>query len=193
MPSNICIDKSQESNVEQLNRTRALFYAIESENVTLVERLLENGCNVNIKKETLQTPLQVASGKGNFQIVKLLLDYDAEINVEDDFQQTALHKALWNGHATIVELLLSKGADICEKAPKKIGIYCDIYSPLGIAIKKGSLSMVRILLKYGADPNIQCWSKHYPLERASVSGKVEIVKRLLEHGANVNAANDIGG
>ena len=115
------IDESQESNIEQLDRTGALFDAIESENVTLVERLLKND-----KNELHQRPLHLASGKGNFQIVKLLLDCHAAIDVKDDYQQTALHKALWNGHASIVELLLSKGADIYGKAPKKIGIYSDI-------------------------------------------------------------------
>ena len=113
-------------------------------------------------------------------------------NVKDNSLQKELYKALRNGHEDIVELLLSKGANVNQKASRTIGMYREVYSPLGIAIKKGNLPIVQILLKYSANPNIQCWSNDYPLAFALSFGHTEIAKLLLEHGANINQGAFLG-
>ena len=152
----------------------------------LVIRFLETCCNMVIENQIKQTLLHLASEKGNPQTVKLFVDHHVEFNAKDNSQQKELYKALSNGHANIVELLLSKGADVNKRASPMIGMNREIYSPLGIAIKKGNLPIVKILLMYSANPNIQCRSNDYPLEFALSFGHTEIAKLLLEHGADIN-------
>ena len=51
----------------------------------------------------------------------------------------------------------------------------------------GDSVAVKKLLAVGANANHKGWNDITPLFRAIVSGKVEIIKMLLEHGADVNA------
>ena len=99
------LDDSKVVNIDELNQTKVLLYAVKSD-VILVKRFLEIGCNVNVTNEMNQTPLHLASENGHFQIVELLLDYDAEIDKADVFQQTALHLAANEGCRLIVQKLL---------------------------------------------------------------------------------------
>ena len=103
-----CINDAEELNTDKLDEFGVLLHAVELENDTLVEELLKQGCNVNVKNEMNQTPLHLASENGDFQIVQLLVDYDAKILIKDSFQQTALHKAMMNGHVYVAELLFAK-------------------------------------------------------------------------------------
>ena len=68
-----CINDAEELNTDELDETGVLLHAVELEDDTLVEALLKEGCNVNIKNDMNQTPLHLASENGNFQIVQLLV------------------------------------------------------------------------------------------------------------------------
>jgi len=59
-------------------------------------------------------------------------------------------------------------------------------TPLWAACQNGSLEMVRLLLKAGADPNLALLSGETPLMVASRAGKAEIVKLLLARKADPN-------
>ena len=66
----------------------ALHYAVESENFTLVNFLLENNVNVNAATFSGNTPLHVAAGRRLKEIVALLMAYGANpaiANGEGDF------------------------------------------------------------------------------------------------------------
>jgi hypothetical protein len=60
--------------------------------------------------------------------------------------------------------------------------------------RNDSLSLVRLLLEAGCDPNRQDRTpdRAYPLHRAVALGSVEMVKLLLNAGADVNALSNLG-
>ena len=61
------LNGSEVLNIDELNRTKVLFHAVKLGDVTLVERFLDIGCNLNIKNQIRQTPLHVASENGFFK------------------------------------------------------------------------------------------------------------------------------
>ena len=105
----------------------------------------------------------------------------------------------------IIELLLKKGAYVNAT---------DSYSvtPLQLAVENGSEDIVKLLLKHGAYVNSACdcsfgeghtvwlgvketctsWEGYTPLWLAVGKGHEEVVKLLLESGANVHAKHKDG-
>ncbi len=59
-------------------------------------------------------------------------------------------------------------------------------TPAVAAAENGFPSILRQLLKAGADPNLEISNGNYPLRAAILSGDGECCRILLEHGADVN-------
>lgn len=93
----------------------------------------------------------------------------------------------------IVNLLLKAGANPNLRCP----IGEDRISPLHIAIAENDLDKVQLLLKAGANPNMESYvsnkgmSRNQPLLFSALDN-VEIIKALVDAGANVNAVVEIG-
>lgn len=86
----------------------------------------------------------------------------------------------------------AKGIENVRKRAESIcrdGEYGNI---LQLATSRGLVSTVELLLKYGADPNIQDTSDRRALHIASWFGFPEIVDLLLSHGAEINAKDEWG-
>ena len=81
---------------------------------------------INSKKEWGNSPLKIASVRGNVVLVKALLNAGAEVNMENEDQYTALHHAVSQGHVEIVEVLLVNGAN--PKLKDRYGNTCFSYS-----------------------------------------------------------------
>lgn len=88
-----------------------LYYAISTDNIEIVELLINEGIRVNYDNSNEKiTPLHHASKFGNIEIVRLLLEHGAIVNSKDIKGKTALHYASDKGYKDIIYLLLSKGA-----------------------------------------------------------------------------------
>jgi ankyrin repeat protein len=89
-----------------------LVEAIESGNVEVVKKLIEEGVNVNLSRNGV-TPLMLAASKGNTEIAEVVLQAGVNINAKDDDGWTALHKAAFAQAGTaIIELLMQSGIDV---------------------------------------------------------------------------------
>ena len=91
--------------------------------------------------------LLYASNNGNTGCVEALLDHGAKTEYEDNNGYTALIAAVHNLHSDTAELLISRGAAL---GPSSKGL-----SALYIACKRGSIEMVQILLRHGADAHFR--------------------------------------
>jgi ankyrin repeat protein/beta-lactamase regulating signal transducer with metallopeptidase domain len=76
----------------------------------LVEFVLRQGADVNLKLRDGRTPLMQAAREGHTDIVKLLIAHSAVVNVSDNRGRTALALAEQRNHTEIVELLKKHGA-----------------------------------------------------------------------------------
>jgi ankyrin repeat protein len=88
-----------------------------------------------------------------------------------------LFKATRAGDVPAMRAAIQAGADVNRVAPKH-GV-----TPL---IWCGTLEMVNVLLEAGADPN-KPGLRHLPLISAASGGNLDVVKRLIEAGADIHA------
>lgn len=157
----------------------ALHLAIIDCRLDMVKILLAKGANVNAKTITDDTPLHLATIKGDTNLVTTLLEKDdIEINAVNMNGYSPLYIAVAKGHAKIVEALLMNGADI--------------NAALHIAITKSHTKIVEDLVNYGADINATNIYGFIPLHCAVRKGNAEVIKILLNKNANTDAVNSDG-
>ena len=84
---------------------RALFYAIEKNNVVYAKKVLGMNFNPNMHHENGYTPLAYAAMKGNPAMIELLLRSDADPAMTTKEGDTAVELALRMGHSDVADLL----------------------------------------------------------------------------------------
>lgn len=156
--------------------------------------LLANHADPNFIGHWRQTALMEANTAAK---VKLLLTHGAQVNVRDEMGKTALVHAVNRGDVEVVEALLQAGAD--ASIPDEKGTTALMYalqepSPYN---REGTpeqrLEAARLLLKGKVgDVNAQNENGETSLMRAVDRGEIEVVKSLLERGANVNLSDVLG-
>ncbi len=97
--------------------------------------------NVELRNPKDESPLMMASLKGQEDMVKRLIARDADINKPG---WAPLHYAATNGHVAIMKLLLENHAFIDAQSPNGT-------TPLMMAAMYGSTAAVKLLLDEGAD------------------------------------------
>jgi len=160
--------------------------------------LIEHGANVNVQSKQGRTPLMLASIRdGGSDIVALLLSKGADVKARDNRGDTALGLAAEVGDVAIMRLLLAKGADVTVRNHKG-------ETPLIQASISTRPEAARLLLQRGVDVNAATtWYnsvkngqiallKLTALHHAATVGPVEMVRALLDAGANVNAKDSRG-
>lgn len=96
----------------------ALFTAILKGRIAVVQSLLNQGVNVNVRTVSGKTPLMAAAYKGYSDIVQMLLDNGADVNSKDGRGDTAEKIAERGGYTRIVELLKKGGTSTGGAAAK---------------------------------------------------------------------------
>ncbi|KAF8268319.1 hypothetical protein EI94DRAFT_1186065 [Lactarius quietus] len=163
-----------------------LYYAAFCGFYDLTERLImKHPEQVNAYGGLVLAPLLAALSKRHFRAADLLYRHGAAMDVQDAVRDTPLHAASANGQADIIRWLLDHGAD--SNACDSIGRW----TPFHYAADYLQLDAVQVLLKYNADINLKNEAGQTPLcealARSSLEGNiVEIVRQLLEHGADPN-------
>lgn len=154
---------------------------------------------LNYKRTTAgSTPLHVAASKNDVNMVKLLLENGALISVWDSDGKTPLQVALDAGAYETVKLLreqpyivYTREKEYVDLAAELVGAGADVNtfaldgeSALNMAVRSGSLTLVKLLVENGADISYQA-STNSPnaLLRAVSLGRYDICEFLLQHGA----------
>jgi uncharacterized protein len=132
-------------------------------------------------------PVADAAMQGNKDAVRALLKQAADVNAAQGDGMTALHWAAMKDDAELVQTLLFAGANV--RATTRIGSY----TPLILAAKSGSGSVIAPLLKSGADANGATGNGTSALMFAAASGNIDAVTRLVDAGADVNAREPVRG
>jgi ankyrin repeat protein len=150
-----------------------LLYAARENCTGCVEVLLKNGADIDLPDPDGVSPLLLAIMNANWDLARQLILAGADVNQWDIFGEAPLFTAvdlrrrIDGGRASI--------------------------DPLN---KTDGLTIVKVLLDRGADPNVQLFFKPAnmrgatntrgatPLVRAANNGDLEVVSLLLEHGAD---------
>lgn len=119
----------------------------------IVQLLLDNHINVNLKGFKGSTVLIHAAMRGHTDIVQDLLDKNVDTELKDDeVGLTALMWAALYGHLKTVQVLLEKGSNV--NARGNSGETALIYAAV-----KGHTSIIQALLNAGADVNAKAKKK----------------------------------
>ncbi|KAL2864012.1 ankyrin repeat-containing domain protein [Aspergillus lucknowensis] len=135
------------------------------------------------------TPLHVAAREGDTEMTRLLLSYGSDVSAPDRQRWTPLHRAVSPlgdvsaGHLKVIDLLLEAGANVNSANPRGS-------TPLHVAIRAGkSLELAEHLIKSGADVNAVNGASDTPFSLAALEGNRAFIQRLLDAGADMEAAN----
>ena len=134
--------------------------------------------------------LWVAAGEGDEALVSQLIEQGAKVDWRRFHRLpgkngTALHNAAENDHPRVVTRLLDSGWSL--EARNKFG-----HTPLLVATDEGNLDTVRTLLLRRANIDTQDNDKETPLYAASCQGLSDLVKILLQCGADQTIRNKAG-
>lgn len=191
----------------------ALHHAIWNGFDDVVSTLLRRGADINATSSTAGTPLCLAVLKQQGTAMKKLLEYHAAIDLASPDCGTPLHCAALVGSVPLARELLKLGAAVDSKRsvePTKVGwvlrmapsdnpIASSKYhsrryqqaSPLLLAVLWEKVSMVKLLLDKGSDPNLATGftavasGSIYPLGGAAMTGHLAILQLLISKGASL--------
>ena len=183
--------KFWEENLDKLPTWRdywLLQAAAEGQEV-LVQRLLENGAEMESKDNGGRTPLSWAAEEGREAVVKLLLSRsDVVADSQDSYGRTPLLWAASLGNEAVVKLLLSQ-SDVVADSPDKTG-----RTPLSWAVMSRHEAVVKLLLSRSdvvADSPDK--TGRTPLSWAVMSRHEAVVKLLLSRSDVVADSPDKDG
>jgi ankyrin repeat protein len=163
-----------------------LHIASEEGHLEFAEWLLDSAANVNLHEFNQNTPLHLAATRGRLDLVEMLLKRGAEVQARGIRGYTPLFSAAEGGNPDVVRLLLDHGADAQIRDDHE-------NSALHIAAVHGHLEVSRMLLALNLDVNARNDGGNTPLYRAlQISRKPEVLRLLLDHGADVHG-HYIGG
>jgi Ankyrin repeats (many copies) len=94
--------KPREKSVEGI---KALFYAIEKNNLVYCQKVLSMNFDPNLHHENGYTPLAYAAMKGSLPMVELLLRNGADATITTKEGDTAVELALRMGHSEVADTL----------------------------------------------------------------------------------------
>ncbi|ABK44143.1 Ankyrin repeat-like protein [Magnetococcus marinus MC-1] len=137
------------------------------------EALLGSGKgDVDARAEHILTALNMAVIQGHVEMVKLLLEKGADATLADEDGNTPLHVAAIKNELVCAEALLASGkVDVDARGNHS-------RTALNMAVRKGHVEMVKLLLEKGADPNSEIFSGSC-LHLAIFRGHEEVVSALL--------------
>jgi ankyrin repeat protein len=153
-----------------------LYWAVNSGSLDIVVLLLSRGALVAKEADADETTMHHAAESNNVDMLRLLLRFDGGValNWFDYIDRTPLMCAVQAHAQESAAFLIDAGSDVNAHNEPRIGD-----SALHIAVEKGDLAMVELLLKAGANPKIEGWMRITPLDKAR-AGKRGDRPRILD-------------
>lgn len=169
-----------------LNGDTALHEAVSRGDADMARVLLDAGAPVDATNSRDLRPLYEAAVADSAECCGLLLERGAEVDARCPGDWTALSAALVWGKTRAAMTLLEAGASVDPKGDL-LG-----QTPLMLAARAGTASMVEELLRRGADPRRLDNEGQTALHHAALSGDPDLLDRLVEAGAPAEAKNSAG-
>ncbi|GAB4407246.1 MAG: ankyrin repeat domain-containing protein [Microscillaceae bacterium] len=161
-----------------LNTENPLLLASEQGQFDMAAYLLEAGADVYRRSAKNETLLHWAAFHGNLSFCQKLVEKGLPLDIIDQEQASPLARAVAGGHTSVAEYLLRLGANPNGFFPGT--------TLLHIAVKNLDINTVRLLLSQSNLKTDEDSAEGSPLWLAVKGKNLEIVRLLLNQGANVN-------
>ena len=194
------IQKRIDPNVAEPDGTTALHWAVRSNDLSLVDRLIKAGAKANTENRYGVTPIFLACQNASGAVVERLIAAGVNANTTGPEGETALHTCAHSGNVDAAKVLLAHGASI------NAGDSWRGQTPLMWAAAQRHPQMITVLVEAGADVNarstIIAWERQRTSEPrdkwlppggltamlfAAREGCVDCVKVLASSGADIDA------
>ena len=167
------------------NENTPLHSAARHGQLEVAQILLEHNAEVHARNDNGSTPLLLAFFRGNYDMARKLLEFNADVNSQNRHGSTPLLLASKYGSSNIVQLLLDHNAhvNVCDGNGD---------TPLHCAAGGGQLQVACILFELNLEAKYRNCKGPTPLHFASDGGPEgvpEVVRLLLDHGADTQARN----
>lgn len=162
------------------NGRLSLHLATLQKHAAVVDVLINNGMDVNVKDGADKTALFYAIEENNKEIIDLLLKHNAKLPEEQKLMNLCLHSAVLYSLQYIADRLLENGASLS-------GLDNKGRSLLHNAVIGENLKWVELLIEKNIDINKEDSYKRIPLHYSVESNQLEITKLLIKSGAKINA------
>ncbi|KAN0141733.1 Ankyrin repeat-containing domain protein [Lactarius tabidus] len=185
----ILLERDAKINSQDDHGYTPLLMASEGGHRGVVRLLLDYNVDVHLRTDAGYTPLHLAAIKGHVEVARMLLEHNAEVNSRTDHGSTPLLLASERGTTDIVQLLLDHNADPDVRDG-------DGDTLLHCAAVGGRPEVTRFLLKLNVEVNPRNNEGSTPLHlasagyyRTSKAGNPDLVRLLLDHGADAQVRN----
>ena len=162
-------------------RGSPLYYAALCGFYDLAEHLITKHPDQVNPRHGIVSPLPAALYKRHFRLANLLHKHGADLECRGYNDRTPLHSTSIDGSVDVMQWLLNHGADVNSRS---YGV-----TPVHWAANCAQIECVQVLLSHNANINVQDDNGGTPLYWISGpqgDDKLDIVRRLLEHGADPN-------
>ncbi len=186
--------------------------AIHKKRVSIVKELIAAGAQLNVLDKLNRSPLFWAVNLHYYDITEILLQNNADPNLNKTSKKLLLHTAIKKNDYDMVKLLIDYNADL-----NKFGKHTTIitgdgrtateFTPLHLAVEADELNFVKLIVDNSKNLNLRDSDGLTPLLLAcrihtlflpelqpdtnnnDLNGddNLEIIKYLIDHGADVNA------
>jgi uncharacterized protein len=160
--------------------------------IEICRDLIEHGADINAKNDNGRTALFTAIYQNNTELAIMLIDNGAECEIDNSIMSnfTLLHYAVFQGNYVLAKALLQKNCN-----PNALSSSGE--SPIYVAVTKGYLDIVHLLVDNGADLNI--FIGNMPINKCTVlQASVyyitdidlfkQIVDKLIEGNVDLNVS-----
>ena len=164
---------------ENIGKMRKLLHSMD------VKGLKAQAVDLNIKAKIAYEKKELLRKKKKFDIYLSTL---SDVNIVDSAGFTPLHKAVATKDYYAIKKLIDKGADI-NMLDGKYGVW----TPFNYTIAMHDIKALKIFLDNGADVDFYHKGKSTVLNDAIRSCNLDMVKLLLDNGANPRLKDGYGG
>lgn len=162
------------------------FIAIQRDDVRALQRLEPLGFDFNTPNPDLEPPLYLALSNESLNVARFLISRPTvDVNARGQADESPLMMAALRGHLDIVEALIGRQAQVNKPG----------WTPLHYAATHAgpnAPAITRLLLEHHAFIDAESPNKTTPLMMAAHYGHTNVVKILLEEGADPMARNQQG-
>jgi ankyrin repeat protein len=161
---------------------------------------------MNVLDSAGSTPLMISVSRGYRAMTELLLAHGADPNkapvVSESstgpfYNRTALSIAVTAENLPLASLLISNKANVDARvywrASPEAGEETPLMPLIGLAVRQGSIELMKLLLDSGANPAQPDQNGSTPLMLAAANGVTPATKLLLDRGVNPNQATENSG